>query len=71
MASPTNVRLDWKGLPGTNALAYYDCKKFYNIAPNVIQDSRRWDKLYKETYTRKKRLIVVSWTVRGGLKLPT
>jgi hypothetical protein len=20
----TNIRLDWKGLPGTNALAYYE-----------------------------------------------
>jgi hypothetical protein len=24
LASPTNMRLDWKGLPGTNALAYYE-----------------------------------------------
>ncbi len=22
--SPTNIRLDWKGLPGSNALAYYE-----------------------------------------------
>ena len=21
---PTNIRLSWKGLPGTNALAYYE-----------------------------------------------
>jgi hypothetical protein len=24
MALPTNTRLGWKGLPGTNALAYYE-----------------------------------------------
>jgi hypothetical protein len=23
-ALPTNIRLDWKGLPGTNTLAYYE-----------------------------------------------
>jgi hypothetical protein len=23
LASPTNTRLGWKGLPGTNTLAYY------------------------------------------------
>ncbi len=24
LASPTNIRLGWKGLPGTNTLAYYE-----------------------------------------------
>jgi hypothetical protein len=24
LAFPTNIRLDWKGLPGTNTLAYYE-----------------------------------------------
>ncbi len=24
LALPTNIRLGWKGLPGTNALAYYE-----------------------------------------------
>ncbi len=24
LASPTNIRLGWKGLPGTNALTYYE-----------------------------------------------
>ncbi len=39
---PTNIRLSWKGLPGTNTLSYYEHsrkfgrKKFYNIGPNVI-----------------------------------
>ncbi len=23
LASPTNIRIGWKGLPGTNAIAYY------------------------------------------------
>jgi hypothetical protein len=36
----TDIRLGWKGLPGTNTLAYnenlknYDRKKFYNIGPS-------------------------------------
>jgi hypothetical protein len=32
----TNIRLGWKGLPGTNTLAYYEnpqIKKFYRIGP--------------------------------------
>jgi hypothetical protein len=24
LALPTNIRLGWKGLPGTNTLAYYE-----------------------------------------------
>jgi len=28
---PTNIRLDWKGLPGMKTLAYYGRKKFHNI----------------------------------------
>jgi hypothetical protein len=37
LALSTNIRLGWKGLPGTNVLAYYEkslltaVKKFYNI----------------------------------------
>ncbi len=37
LALPTNIKLGWKDLPETNALAYYrkfanyDCKKFCNI----------------------------------------
>jgi len=27
-ALPTNIRLGWKGLPGTNALAYYEKSQF-------------------------------------------
>ncbi len=37
LALPANIRLGWKGLPGTKAQAYYelffDRKKFYNIGP--------------------------------------
>ncbi len=51
MASSTNIRLGWKGLPGTNTLAYYENalayfaplavtkKKLYNIDANVIKFS--------------------------------
>ncbi len=39
MALPTNVRLVWKGLSGTNTLAYYGTRKlwtkmFYNKVTN-------------------------------------
>jgi hypothetical protein len=36
-----NIRLDWKGLPGTNALAYYEkskltaVKRFITLATDV------------------------------------
>jgi len=38
-ALPTNIRLGWKGLPGTNTLAYYEnlqltaVKSFITFAP--------------------------------------
>ncbi len=43
-ALPANIKLGWKGLPGTNALAYYEIvtygrKKFYNIGP--------WERIHK------------------------
>ncbi len=45
LASPTNIRRDWKGLSGTNTLAYYespyvtDKKDFITFGPaaNVIK----------------------------------
>ncbi len=39
---PTNIRLSWKGLPGTKSLAYYkysqiiDVKKFVTLSPGEI-----------------------------------
>jgi len=39
LALPTSIRLDWKGLPGTNTLAYYEnssitaVKRFITLAP--------------------------------------
>ncbi len=35
LASPTNIRLDWTGLPGKNTLAFYEnpIKQFYDIGP--------------------------------------
>jgi hypothetical protein len=41
-----NIRLGWKGLPGTNTLAHYEksvnygCKKFYRIAPGFFAQAR-------------------------------
>ncbi len=48
---PTNIRLSWKALPGTNALAYYEkskltsVKSFITLAPESGKKSghhRRW-----------------------------
>jgi hypothetical protein len=44
-ALPSNIRLGWKGLPWTNALAYYEHsklrrKKFYNIEPRLERPLR-------------------------------
>ncbi len=46
LALLVNIRLGWKGLPGTNTLAYnknfvsYDRKKVYNIGPWSRQGGR-------------------------------
>ncbi len=43
LASPTNITLGWKGLPGTNALAYYEkseltsVKSFTTLAPCKLE----------------------------------
>jgi hypothetical protein len=42
LALTTNIRLGWKGLPGTNTPAYYEksvnygCKKLYRIGPRLL-----------------------------------
>ncbi len=41
LASLTNIRLGWRGLPGTNTLAYYDInydrKKFYSTGGDCFR----------------------------------
>ncbi len=42
LALPTNIRLGWKGLPGTKTSSLrkpvnYDLKKFYSTGANVIK----------------------------------
>jgi hypothetical protein len=45
LALPTNIRLDWKDLPGTNAQAYYEksyltaVKSFITLAPGITNPS--------------------------------
>ncbi len=39
LALLANIELGWKGLPGTNTLAYYENygrKKFYDIGPKTV-----------------------------------
>jgi hypothetical protein len=48
LALPANIRLGWKGLPGTNTLAYYKNpqitdKTFYNIG--------QWCRVYKPFFS--------------------
>jgi hypothetical protein len=44
LALPTNIRLDWKGSPGTNTLAYYEnseitvIKSFIAFVPGLFLD---------------------------------
>jgi hypothetical protein len=52
---PTNIRLGWKGLPGTNTLAFYNAaaitafKKFYSTSS--------WCLHYKTFYGRNLRIF--------------
>ncbi len=45
LALPTNIRLGWEGLPGTNTLAYYERfvnygrKSFIALVPDVKEPS--------------------------------
>jgi hypothetical protein len=59
LAFPTNTGLGWKGLPGTNTLAYYENygqKKFYNIGPRLplaLGKKRRKRDLVKRDFEKK------------------
>jgi hypothetical protein len=37
LALPTNIRLGWQYLPGTNTLAYYE-KSFIGLTPGLFQE---------------------------------
>ncbi len=37
LASPTNLRLGWKGLPRTNTLAYYESLKITTVKSFIVQ----------------------------------
>ncbi len=62
LASPTNIRLGWKGLSETNTLAYYEnpeitaVKCFIVQAPGPHSKSRQWQTLQPEmiNYGHKK-----------------
>jgi len=55
-----NIRLSWKSLPGTNALAYYKnsllmaIKHFYNICPRLKINFKTLTQSYKTSFTDKK-----------------
>jgi hypothetical protein len=40
LASPTNIRLGWKGLPGTNTLAYYENPLIMTVKSFIVQAPR-------------------------------
>jgi hypothetical protein len=58
LALSANIRLGWIGLPGTNALAYYEKvvnynrKKLYNIGPGAQG--------YETFYSRNFKMLVIS-----------
>jgi hypothetical protein len=37
LASPTNIRLGWKGLPGTNTLAYFKNPKITTVKSFIVK----------------------------------
>jgi hypothetical protein len=39
LALPTNIRLDWKGLPRTNTLAYYENPEIAAVKSFIAQAS--------------------------------
>ncbi len=47
LVSPANIRLDWKGLPGANALAY---TKSQLMAQKFLQ---HWPQNVLDTYARR------------------
>ncbi len=58
LALPTNNRLSWKGLPGTNTLAYYKnarltaVNRFITLAPDMQQVTFKkfWGFMQKTSY---------------------
>ncbi len=40
LASPTNIRLGWKGLPGTKSLAFYKKLKITAVKFFIVLDPR-------------------------------
>jgi hypothetical protein len=63
LASPTIIRQGWKGLPGSNTLAYYENygqKSFITLALGLIED--RWAQF---------RDFTSSWLVTNAVKLTT
>ncbi len=59
LASPANIRLSWKGLPGTNTLAYYEkvlltvVKSFITLAP----DEKCYEMFCDMMYTFKQQTL--------------
>jgi hypothetical protein len=37
LALPTNIRLGWKGLPGTNTLAYYENSEITTVKSFIVK----------------------------------
>jgi hypothetical protein len=59
---PANIRLGWKGLPGTNTLAYYENSQIISVisfivqAPVDYQDSLEFPHLLSHLFTCAKTM---------------
>ncbi len=65
LALPTNIRLGWKGLPGKNALAYYEKSKLTAIKSFIILATGSSGEMLKEM--RSKKIRRMSRFVKGSV----
>jgi hypothetical protein len=65
LALPTNIRLGWKGLPGTNTLAYYEnwqitaVKSFIGLAQAYFWQSANEAKRFYKIDTRSQSYSIL------------
>ena len=62
-ALPANIRQGWKGLPGTNVLAYFEkssvtaVKRFITLAPGLLRRRGRQEAAEREVRRHRSRHV--------------